>query len=264
MASGENWWEHPDQPDIPNPNDNTNWSPTDPYNQAPQPPANQTQGGGNGCGPGLFPTSLDEEGTYTAGQSWCLPEDEVRRRASLPGKVTQTWPGPTSTTSKGGGGAPPPTKWDPGPVPQFHAPQFTFDEKFSYPTFEEALKEPGYQFGLQQGLGAIQNSAAAKGVLRGGGTLKGLNDYAQNFAAQNYGNVANRALQGYNTRRDTAQQAWEDQFRGAQAEYAPNLIGWQTNAQLGDNSLDRLARMYYFNNLSAADILAALSGLGLG
>ncbi len=37
-----------------------------------------------------------------------------------------------------------------------------------------AMSEPGYQFGLQQGLGAIQNTAAAQGGLYSGATGKAL------------------------------------------------------------------------------------------
>lgn len=53
-------------------------------------------------------------------------------------------------------------------------------------------QDPGYQFRMDQGLKGIQGSAAARGLNQSGATLKALNDYAQNTASQEYGNVYNR------------------------------------------------------------------------
>jgi hypothetical protein len=73
---------------------------------------------------------------------------------------------------------------------------------FQAPTGVTEQNDPGFQFRLQEGLKALQNSAAAKGDLLSGGTLKGLNNYAQNEASNEYGNVYNRSfgqyLQKYN------------------------------------------------------------------
>lgn len=75
---------------------------------------------------------------------------------------------------------------------------------FVAPTFEQAQNEPGYKFALDQGLGAMQNSASAKGLLHSGATLKGLNDYASNSAAKNYNDVFNRALTTNQSANNTA------------------------------------------------------------
>jgi len=64
--------------------------------------------------------------------------------------------------------------------------------RFSTSDFRE---DPGYQFALNQGLEAMQRSAAAKGLLGSTGTLKHLNDYAQGMADQQYGNAYNRFTQ---------------------------------------------------------------------
>jgi len=45
---------------------------------------------------------------------------------------------------------------------------------------------PSYQFQLQEGLGAINNSAAARGGLMSGATLKALQGYGQNLADQDF------------------------------------------------------------------------------
>lgn len=54
--------------------------------------------------------------------------------------------------------------------------------------------DPGYQFRLQQGLNAIEHSAAARGGRAGGDTLKALQEYGQNFASNEYNNYANRQI----------------------------------------------------------------------
>jgi len=52
--------------------------------------------------------------------------------------------------------------------------------------------DPGYAFRLSEGMKGLQNSAAAKGLLSSGSTLKGITDYGQNMASQEYGNAYNR------------------------------------------------------------------------
>src|SRR5262245_33438866 len=52
----------------------------------------------------------------------------------------------------------------------------------------ELQQSPGYQFRLGEGVKALEKSAAAKGTLLTGGTLKGLQRYAQDFASNAYGN----------------------------------------------------------------------------
>lgn len=74
---------------------------------------------------------------------------------------------------------------------------------FTAPTGVTEQNDPGYQFRLQQGQNALQNSAAARGGLLSTGTAKNLNDYAQGQASQEYGNVYNRALQTYGTNFNT-------------------------------------------------------------
>lgn len=104
-----------------------------------------------------------------------------------------------------------------GAVPRFTAPQFAL------PSFEEAQNEPGYKFRLKAGSDALERAAASKGLVRSGGTLKDLATWNQDFAAQEYNNVASRALGVFDRR-----------YQGAKDEYAPLLAEWSTmsNAQL--------------------------------
>lgn len=87
--------------------------------------------------------------------------------------------------------------------------------RFKAPTIEEAMNDPGYQFGLNQSLDAMQHSAAARGTLTDSGTVKSLGDYARNAATQQYNQVYGRRL------------------GEAQSEFAPVMTGWSTLASAG-------------------------------
>jgi hypothetical protein len=60
--------------------------------------------------------------------------------------------------------------------------------------FKFGEDDPSFQFRLKQGLQALERSAAARGTLASGGTLKALNDYAQESASQEYGAAFNRFM----------------------------------------------------------------------
>jgi hypothetical protein len=66
--------------------------------------------------------------------------------------------------------------------------QFT-DPSMSH---QDVMNEPGYQFGLQQGLSNIQNTAAARGGLYSGNALKALTQYGNDYATTKYGDAWNR------------------------------------------------------------------------
>lgn len=59
-------------------------------------------------------------------------------------------------------------------------------------TLADFVKDPGYDFRMQQGVGAVENSALAKGGLLSGNTLKAVTDYGQNFASNEYQNAYGR------------------------------------------------------------------------
>jgi hypothetical protein len=74
---------------------------------------------------------------------------------------------------------------------------------FTAPTAAQAEATPGYQFQLQQGLSAAQNSAAGQGSLLSGRTLADLNNYAQGTASTNYQNTFNNSLTQYQSAYNT-------------------------------------------------------------
>ena len=69
-------------------------------------------------------------------------------------------------------------------------------ENFSMSDFE---KDPGYQFRMDEGAKAVERSAAAKGGLNSGRTMKELSRYGQGFASNEFSNAYNR----FNTDRDS-------------------------------------------------------------
>lgn len=69
--------------------------------------------------------------------------------------------------------------------------------QFQAPTAATEQNDPGYQFRLAEGQKAIERSAASRGLLGSGGTAKALQQYGQDYASNEYGNVYNRALQQY-------------------------------------------------------------------
>lgn len=65
-------------------------------------------------------------------------------------------------------------------------------------TAADFTKDPGYDFRMAEGQKAIERSAAAKGGLQTGGTMKAISRYGQDFASNEYGNAYNR----FNSDRD--------------------------------------------------------------
>lgn len=65
----------------------------------------------------------------------------------------------------------------------------SLNKNFSASDFQT---DPGYDFRLSQGAQALERSAAAKGSVLSGGTLKALTQYNQDFASNEYSNAYNR------------------------------------------------------------------------
>lgn len=59
-------------------------------------------------------------------------------------------------------------------------------------TSADFSKDPGYDFRMQEGMKALERSAAARGGLNSGATLKSIGRYGQDYASNEYGNAYNR------------------------------------------------------------------------
>ncbi len=71
------------------------------------------------------------------------------------------------------------------------SPEGEFSQKFSMDDFEA---DPGYAFRQAEAQKAIERSAAARGLLNSGATLKGLTRYSQDAASQEYQSAFDRFL----------------------------------------------------------------------
>lgn len=149
-------------------------------------------------------------------------------------------PGPGPGGGGGGGGTSligAPGAYVPGAypgVPEFHPPtytpppaftfeDFTAPEAFHGPTAASVLSDPSYTFRRDQGQQALEQSAAARGVLNGGGTLADILKYGQNFASTEYSNIWNRDLGAYDTNTKNAFDTYNTRYKSAADTYATNL-----------------------------------------
>jgi hypothetical protein len=81
-------------------------------------------------------------------------------------------------------------------------------------TLQEAENDPGYQFARDQGRKTLENSAAGRGVLRTGGTLKDILEYGNKFAEQNYQSVDNRRFRNWGANTDLEFRTYDTNYRG--------------------------------------------------
>lgn len=136
-----------------------------------------------------------------------------------------------------------------------------FSEQFVAPTGATEQNDPGYQFRLQEGMKALQNSAAASGTLFSGGTGKGLEEFGQNYASNEYGNVYNRAMQQYQNRYNIYQQNQTNLYNrlaglsgtGQQAAQMLNASGQSAANNIGNIELTSGQQIgQQINNAAAA------------
>ena len=107
---------------------------------------------------------------------------------------------------------------------------------------------PGYQFQLDQGLQGVNNSAAAKGSLLSGATLKATNDYAQGQAAT-----------GYQAAWQRAQQAYQQAFSNNQSTQNQKFQQLQTVANNGQTAATNQGN---YQMSGAASLAGATSNFG--
>ena len=85
----------------------------------------------------------------------------------------------------GGGFAPMQQQGQMGPTAAGGMVNTTVNPQSAFDTFRNST---GYQFRLGQGMNAVNSGWAGKGLLQSGAALKGLNDYGQGMATQEFGN----------------------------------------------------------------------------
>ncbi len=110
------------------------------------------------------------------------------------------------------------------------------DSSGQMPTLDQIQIDPGYAFRQQEGQKALQSRAAALGLATGGGTLKAINNYAQQNASQEYANAFARFQQN---RQQNIQNLLSVSGQGQQAANTAGsnlLSGGKYGADLNYNS----------------------------
>jgi len=82
--------------------------------------------------------------------------------------------------------------------------------------------DPGYAFRLSEGMKALDRTAASRGGLLSGATLKGAQRFGSDLASQEYGNAYNR----FQANRATQSQEYQNAFNRYQAERAAKEQGF--------------------------------------
>ena len=131
---------------------------------------------------------------------------------------------------------------DPFTYAAFNAPEdpFTYAD-FAYPEFERTTADnftadPGYAFRQREGARAIQNSAAARGMLHSKNTIASLMGYNQGLASNEFQNVDDRRVRNYGvnranaadiygTNRANAAENYDRRFVNAYNTYGTNRAG---------------------------------------
>jgi hypothetical protein len=131
--------------------------------------------------------------------------------------------------------------------------KFSYDA-FSAPTAAQAQATPGYQFTLNQGLKAAQNSAAARGLGISGAAMKGASNYATGLADSTYNDVFNRALSAYNTNFSTASNVFDKNYNTAanNANRLQSVVSNGQNAAATNGSLGAATAGNIGNTLTSA------------
>jgi hypothetical protein len=102
------------------------------------------------------------------------------------------------------------------------------------------MNSPDYKYALQEGLGAIDSRAAARGGLFGGGNTRDAIKFGQGMALQNYNNYDNRLAGISNTGQNTA--GTLGQFGSQMANNVSNAYG--NMGQIRQSGYNNTANMW--------------------
>jgi len=127
-------------------------------------------------------------------------------------------------------------------------------------TLEELQKTPGYQFQLQQGQQAINNSAAAKGNLLSGASAAALNNFAQGQAGTYFQQAWQNGQQAYQNAFARKNQRFQQGQQGFQQAFNNNAQQYQQ----GQNALNQSQQNFTNNQKQQYDMLRGLNSQGAG
>jgi len=111
-------------------------------------------------------------------------------------------------------------------------------EPFSFTAIDFDTADPSYQFRLQEGIDALDASAAARGMVQSGAQQKAITEYGQDYASQEFQNAYNRALTDYTTQQNAMLNlANLGQGAAAQTQSAGATMGSQVSNALTNQGL---------------------------
>jgi|10_taG_2_1085330.scaffolds.fasta_scaffold24581_2 hypothetical protein len=159
-----------------------------------------------------------------------------------------------------------PTPQDLPGIPEYTAPgrpdlpEFSYDkyqpiDPFQAPSLEDARRDPGFEFAFQEGQRALEQSAAAKGMLRSGQTWKDLQKYGRGMADLGYQNVYDRRLGEWDRRAEYNLLDYKQGYDVAKDIYDANRLNvvdaydWERQAALDE--FDPLLQTYPTRYLTA-------------
>jgi hypothetical protein len=116
----------------------------------------------------------------------------------------------------------------------------------------EFQADPGYNFRMAEGMKALERSAAARGLLQSGGTLKGIQQYGQNLASSEYENAFSRYL--------SEREARLDPYRYLSSQGQAAAVGQAANVGSSGAALAEIAAQR--GNVNAAQAAGAAGAIG--
>lgn len=122
-------------------------------------------------------------------------------------------------------------------------------EDFGMKQFEA---DPGYNFRMAEGMKALERSAAARGLLQSGPTLKGIQQYGQNLASAEYENAFSRYL--------TEREARMDPYRYLSGQGQAAAAGQAANVGSSGAALAEIAAQR--GNIQAAQAAGTAGAIG--
>ncbi len=145
----------------------------------------------------------------------------------------------------------------PGGLPAYGK---TFDPgTFTAPTGVDFTNDPGYQFRLAEGQKALERSAAARGTGTGGAALKAAARFGQDYSSNEYSNVYNRAIQGFQTNATTGQNAFNTNYNVFSQDQGNQFNRLAAIAGLGQTATGQLGQT---GTATAGNVGSIYSNLG--
>ena len=117
--------------------------------------------------------------------------------------------------------------------------------------------DPGYAFRFSEGMKGLERSAAARGGLLSGATLKNVTRYGQDMGSQEYQNAFNRYVTGFNANTGERDRLY-NRFSGVAGtgQTAVNQIGTQ-----GANMASNIGNAYMTNAANTGNAAMAAAGI---